>query len=630
MVKDEKVNSISFDRRDLKRRANNTLKKHYLLLVVMCLVAVFLRAEFNSSDYLLGLRTETINQVLTGELDSEIDKIVNDSGNETASIAITEMRKTGDALNNSDSVGDFVEKTIEEYNYKDEKSKEIFGRSAGVLNSVIDSLTADTIPSMAFSVVYKLVGSENVANVVSILVATVISLAFWMFVRRAYLATMRRISLEARIYDKVPLSRYVFLLRVKRWIKTCLTMSLLYLIEMLAAFTIVGGVIVYYMYLMTPYIVAENPDISPIRALRLSRRIMRGNKLHVFKTDVTLLGWILLGFVTSGLSNIFFFNPYHMNIYSEFYVEIRSKAKENEIEDSDLLCDDYLFVKANGSELRKTYSDVIEVLESDTYELKDWTGWRKKLADLFGIVLWITPDEAEYEESQGDYVKMLAHKNEADGISYPSRLYHIPETRKRRSLDSIHYMRHYSVLSIIMMFFLFSFSGWAWEVVFYLAQTGKIINRGVLHGPWLPIYGTGGLLILIFLHWARKRPVVHFFATVVLCGLVEYFTSYFLEVLYDKKWWDYTGYFLNINGRICAEGLFVFGVAGLMFIYVIAPLIDDRIRKIKKSVLVPIAVVLVILFAGDLVWSKIQPNTGDGITDNFVDGAVKVEQPIGE
>ena len=119
------------------------------------------------------------------------------------------------------------------------------------------------------------------------------------------------------------------------------------------------------------------------------------------------------------------------------------------------------------------------------------------------------------------------------------------------------------------------------------------------------------------LHRVRKRPVVFFFSTIISCGAVEYFTSWFLEAAFNKKWWDYSGYFLNLNSRICAEGLFVFGVCGLAFIYVLAPLLDNLIRKINRKVLVPLAVVLVMIIAADFVYSNFVPNTGYGITGNF-------------
>ena len=52
-------------------------------------------------------------------------------------------------------------------------------------------------------------------------------------------------------------------------------------------------------------------------------------------------------------------------------------------------------------------------------------------------------------------------------------------------------------------------------------------------------------------------------------------TSLLMEIFNDgTKWWDYSGYFLNLHGRICAEGLLVFGVGGMIVVYILAPLID--------------------------------------------------------
>ena len=106
--------------------------------------------------------------------------------------------------------------------------------------------------------------------------------------------------------------------------------------------------------------------------------------------------------------------------------------------------------------------------------------------------------------------------------------------------------------------------GWIWEVTFHLISSHTFVNRGVLHGPWLPIYGSGGILILICLKKLRNKPVVEFFASVVLCGFVEYFASLYLEISCGRRWWNYNGYFLNLNGRICAEGLLVFGLGGVV------------------------------------------------------------------
>lgn len=180
------------------------------------------------------------------------------------------------------------------------------------------------------------------------------------------------------------------------------------------------------------------------------------------------------------------------------------------------------------------------------------------------------------------------------------------------------YMRKYSFLSLVQLFFTYSLVGWIWEMAFYLATTGQFVNRGTMHGPWLPIYGCGGMLIILLLKPFREKPGQLFLGTVVVCGGVEYFTSWILEKLFDAKWWDYTGYFLNVNGRICFEGLLVFGMAGLAFTYIISPMLDDIYKKVKEKYRWIICIALMILFVLDFIWSMMSPNVGEGITSGLV------------
>ena len=166
------------------------------------------------------------------------------------------------------------------------------------------------------------------------------------------------------------------------------------------------------------------------------------------------------------------------------------------------------------------------------------------------------------------------------------------------------------------MFFSFCFVGWAWEVSLHLVADGVFVNRGMLHGPWLPIYGAGVVLILLADNSLRKKPVLEFIGAVVLSGLVEYYASYFIELSHDgTQWWNYSGYFLNLNGRICAEGLLVFGMGGCAAVYFAAPLLDNLFRKINQKIAIPLCIVLLLAFGIDEVYSSKHPNTGEGITD---------------
>ncbi len=206
---------------------------------------------------------------------------------------------------------------------------------------------------------------------------------------------------------------------------------------------------------------------------------------------------------------------------------------------------------------------------------------------------------------------MLASEPAVKG-EYPCEDVTTPTAMVRQWLTA-DYHRNYTFRNIVLMFFAFCFIGYAWEVLYYLVETGRFINRGTLYGPWLPIYGCGGVAVILFLRRFIDRPVLTFFMVIGLCGAIEYFTSWFLETFMHTKWWDYTGYFLNINGRVCLEGLLVFGIAGTLGIYLMAPSLDSQFCRIPKKVSTVLCVVLLTAFACDLAFSFFHPNMAAGV-----------------
>lgn len=211
-------------------------------------------------------------------------------------------------------------------------------------------------------------------------------------------------------------------------------------------------------------------------------------------------------------------------------------------------------------------------------------------------------------------LKDLLLDKEARSGQYPQDQYILPVPKSRKWIQS-DYNRSYSVLSLILIFFTFACIGWLWEVSLHLFTNGEFVNRGVSYGPWLPIYGVGGVLVLVALKRLRNKPALTFVATMLLCGIVEYFTSLFLEKANGMRWWDYSGYFMNLNGRICLEGLLVFALGGCAAIYLIAPALDNLFKKIPQKHKITICTILVTLFLADQAYAHFVPNTGRGITD---------------
>lgn len=200
--------------------------------------------------------------------------------------------------------------------------------------------------------------------------------------------------------------------------------------------------------------------------------------------------------------------------------------------------------------------------------------------------------------------------------AYPSEKCIYEERTKEKWLHT-DYNKKYTWDSIILMFFTAAIVGWLWEVGLNLFQYGFFANRGTLHGPWLQIYGWGLTLILLVLKDFRNRPILTFFLVILLCGTIEYGTAWYLETFKHARWWDYDGFFLNLHGRICLEGLIAFGIGGVAFIYFAAPFLDSLFMKISKRVKTILCIILCILFTIDFAYSSKHPNTGDGVAQSF-------------
>ena len=247
-----------------------------------------------------------------------------------------------------------------------------------------------------------------------------------------------------------------------------------------------------------------------------------------------------------------------------------------------------------------------ELLASITFSLSNlfFTNAYKKciLAEFYMKV------RNENEKDTKDYLtdKKLAIEEMKEDI-YPE-----PKKEKKTQTD---FNRNYKPTTYILFFFTFAFVGWLYEVIIHLIKDGTFVNRGTMFGPWLPIYGFGVIFILLLLKPFRKNYLAYFLSAIVLAALLEYTTSWYLEAHLGMKWWDYSGYFLNLHGRICFEGLLVFGLGGCTITYLIAPLLDDLYSKIIPKIKIIICILLLATYGTDLVYSFHHPNTGKGITD---------------
>ena len=600
-------------RKRLKEQGRRSLKKHYAIFVAACLIAAFLGSEFTSSlDFSSAQkREEDIRQFennLQGDFSSDIKT-------EVSGVSWEDVLRT--IAENGTETGREMTRQIEGDEIRDAADgNPMFGRTRGVLSGVVNQLSSGSIIVTMVAAIASITGSENLGILILILLGALGAFAFWFLITNVFPVVIRKVFLEGMIYDRVTPQRFAFLLRIKKWLKASWIMFVKYVFYSLWSLTVIGIAVKRYSYYLVPYIAAENPDMTARQAITLSRKMMDGHKWECFVFELTFLGWQILGILTLGLFNIFYTNPYKIASFTGYYAQLRAEAQKNHIPGAELLHDTFLYEKADAALIASKYQDVIRVMESPVEEQTKLTGWRGFLADNFGLLLLRRQQERLYERRQAEYMRIHDMIDDVQRTAYPVRLYPIPETERRKLVQSLNYMRHYSVWSLITIFLSMSLFGWLWEVGMHLVTNGEFVNRGALHGPWLPIYGTGAVLILTVLNRFRKNPALLFGMTVILCGFLEYMTSLVMELTTGgTKWWDYSGYYLNLNGRICAEGLLVFGIGGLAITYILAPIIDNLLEKANERRIIAVCSVLMLVFAADAIYSHFHPNSGKGVTD---------------
>ena len=377
-----------------------------------------------------------------------------------------------------------------------------FGRRRGVIASLLNSFASGSMVIAVADAINSVTHNGGVSIAVPVILSLAVYIFVWLFIQETYRIVMARMLLEGRSYNKLPASRFFYPIHTRKWPRMAWTMFVGNVFLFLWSLTIVGFFIKQYSYRMVPYIVAENPNIEALDAIRLSRRMMKGHKWECFVADCSFLGWYLLNLITFGLSGIFYSNGYNAAFFAEYYVYVRSMAKTTGIAGSEMFNDEYLYFKADPQTLHTAYADVaqsVAQIEQGLSPAPKPRGFTGILSEWFGIRILHADAVNRYEEYREDLHQVQIGKDILNGSIYPGRLAPAPMPFKFRESRTISADRSYSLVNLIIMFFIFCFVGWVWEVSLAFISEGMFVNRGTLHGPWLPIYGTGGVIILVLL-----------------------------------------------------------------------------------------------------------------------------------
>lgn len=117
----------------------------------------------------------------------------------------------------------------------------------------------------------------------------------------------------------------------------------------------------------------------------------------------------------------------------------------------------------------------------------------------------------------------------------------------------------YTLYQWILLFYIYCFAGWVWESAYVSIKLHKWINRGFLKGPFLPIYGSGAIVVLISTVLIKKYTILVFIIGMISATILEYITGAIMEKLFHVRYWDYSEKKFNINGYICLVSSLAWG-----------------------------------------------------------------------
>ena len=383
-----------------------------------------------------------------------------------------------------------------------------------------------------------------------------------------------RVLLENR-YQRVPRIRRIFAPYGRRQFFHIFWVYIQFMVTMfLWGLTIIGYFYKGYQYRPIPYIMAENPTITWKQAKNISKQMTQGYKMKMFIVEMSTIPLWCLTFIpiVGPLLSL----PIIMQLDAEWYVRLRRRTDIDRQAFIEPIFDGEAYVTTHT--VKKEYRALIR--------------------------------KAETKEEKAALKKELRAHLKEENRNYPE--YVMPDILI--DISSFDEADKYKVTDFIVMFFTFCLVGWLWEVGLHIVRDHEFVNRGMMYGPWIPIYGFGGVFIIFFLNRFKNNKVKLVILTMILCGILEYLTSFVLDFAMNASYWDYKDLSFNLNGRICLAGLAAFAAGGFAGIYVIGPAIKGRLEKFGRKRTLILCTVLVLAFLTDFICCQIfGSNSGAGV-----------------
>ncbi|MDE6662169.1 MAG: hypothetical protein K2K46_02385 [Lachnospiraceae bacterium] len=164
-------------------------------------------------------------------------------------------------------------------------------------------------------------------------------------------------------------------------------------------------------------------------------------------------------------------------------------------------------------------------------------------------------------------------------------------------------MYDYNMTQWLFFFYAYCFLGWCVESMNVYIRSGKFVNRGFIRGPFLPLYGSGAIIMFVVSRPFQDNILLTYVAGCIGPTVLEYVTGVVMEALFNVRYWDYSGQKFNFQGQICLRTTLSWGVLTIFMTRVVHRQVERFVLKMPHNILGYMTFILTVYIAADFALS---------------------------
>ncbi len=164
-------------------------------------------------------------------------------------------------------------------------------------------------------------------------------------------------------------------------------------------------------------------------------------------------------------------------------------------------------------------------------------------------------------------------------------------------------MIQYKAFQWLFFFYFYCFFGWCFESTYVSFKSRKLVNRGFMRGPFLPLYGSGAIMMLIVSMPFQDNVILTYLAGVAGATVLEYITGVTMEALFKVRYWDYSNQRFNFQGHICLSSSIAWGFLTILMTRIVHRPVEQFVMSIPGNVLFPLTMLLTVYIVVDFTLS---------------------------